>query len=114
MLRGEVELYKQPCLSVGVAHADSHDDRVTGANVHHSRYGDPSPSSTHRTSFGSSTPIVNRHRNGETVIQSGDWNMGSVFCAELHGRHLGGDSVIGHVVEGEGVGLHLTERKAKS
>lgn len=112
MLRGEVELHKQPRLPVGVAHTDSHNDGIAEADVHHSRRGDPSRPSPLRTSLRSSASIVHGHRDGETVIQSGDGNVGSVFRAELHGRNLGGDGVVGHVVEGERVGLHL-EGKAK-
>lgn len=101
--RGEVELHKHARLSVGVTRADPHEDGVTVADVHSSSCGDPSSTRTLKTCFCPTTSVVNGNRDGETVIQSGDGNLGAIFSAELHGRHLGRNIVVLHVVEGEGV-----------
>lgn len=114
LLRGEVELHKQPRLSVAVPHADPHNHRVAATDVHRSGRGDPPPPGALGPSLGPAAPVVDGDRDGHTVVQAGDRDMGSIFRAELHGRHLSGDGVVGHVVEGEGVGLHLTERNAQS
>lgn len=108
---GEVELHKQPSLFVGVPPADVDDDRVTVADVNSSSCGDPSSTRTHRSSLCSTTSIVNGNRDGEIVIQSGNGNLGAIFSAELHGCHLGRDGVVCHVVEGEGVRVHLVRKR---
>lgn len=105
-LDGEVELHKQPCLSVAVSCADPNDDRVTVADVNGPRCGYSSGTRTFRTQFSNAT-IVNGNCDGQTIIKTRDWDLGSIFSAKLHGCHLGRDGVVGNIVEGERVGLHL-------
>lgn len=78
-----------------------------------SRGEDPSSSRALGTRFCSAAPVVNSDGDGQAVVQSGDGNLGSIFSAELHGCHLSGDGVVRHVVEGEGVGIHLVRKKRK-
>lgn len=108
--RGEVELHKQPCLWVSVSSADPDDDRVTVVDLRGSSCGNSSGASTLSIQF-PTTAVVNGNRDGLTVIQSRDWDLGAIFSAKLHGGHLSWDGVVGHIVEGEGIGLHLWKKE---
>lgn len=107
----EVELHEQPSPSVGVSRADPDNHRVTVADVSCCR--DPPGVRAISAALGAAA-VVDGNSDGQTVIQSGDRDLGAVFCAKLHGGHLSGDSVVGDVVEGKGVGIHLGEEGEKT
>lgn len=100
--RGEVELHKQPCLSVSVSRADPDDDRVTVVDLKGSGCGNASGARTLSTYFPTAA-IVNGHSDGLTVVQSWDWDLGAIFSAKLHRSNLSWDGVVGHIVKREGI-----------
>lgn len=103
----EVELHKQARLPVGVSRADPHNDGAAVADVDSSGCWNPSRTRTLGTGICSPAAVVNGDRDGQAVVQARDGDLGAVLRSELHGRHLGGDGVVGDVVERERVRLHL-------